>query len=167
MTWHTCYLLLGSNIGNRYLHLQQGLSKISATAGNVVRVSTVYETEPWGVSNQDLYLNMAVMISTELTPEALHHQLKAIEVEEGRTGTEKNAPRTLDIDILFYDDLSIVTSQLIIPHPRLHLRKFVLLPLSEIAPQHMHPLLNKSVTSLLAACDDDKSVRKAFQDAQP
>ncbi|MEO6169199.1 MAG: 2-amino-4-hydroxy-6-hydroxymethyldihydropteridine diphosphokinase [Chitinophagales bacterium] len=162
MNGHTAYLLLGTNVGDRQQHLQHGLEKIKTTAGDFQQVSSVYETEPWGVVNQDDYLNMVVEIKTFFSPEELFKQLKAIETAEGRTDATKYAPRTLDIDVLFYDDLVLESEYLIIPHPRLHLRRFVLKPLEEIAASLIHPLLGKSIRELLKECGDYKNVRRVF-----
>ena len=160
MKQQTAYLLLGSNIGDRQQHLSTALRKIGDKVGLIQKVSSAYETQPWGVTNQDDYLNMAVQVSTSLTPELLFKKLKAIEAAEGRISIIQNAPRTLDIDILFYDEMVIASKLLIIPHPRLHLRRFVLTPLVDIAPDLIHPVLKKSIQDLLDLCPDEKTVRK-------
>lgn len=160
MKLHTAYLLLGSNVGNRQVHFQHALEKIQSMAGVISKASSIYETQPWGVTDQDDYLNMAVEINTSYSPEELFKHLKAIEKGEGRTDATQYAPRTLDIDILFYNDLVFESEHLIIPHPRLHLRRFVLKPLEEIAPSIIHPMLKKSVKELLMECEDDKNVRR-------
>ena len=160
MKQQTTYLLMGSNIGDRQVHLDTALRKIGESVGSIQKISSPYETQPWGVTNQDDYLNMAVQVSTSLTPELLFKKLKAIEAADGRNSIIQNAPRTLDIDILFYDELVIATELLIIPHPRLHLRRFVLTPLVDIAPDLIHPVLNKSIQDLLEICPDEKTVRK-------
>lgn len=155
---------MGSNIGDRQQHLHAALRKIGEEVGLIQKTSSPYETQPWGVTNQDDYLNMAIQVSTSMTPELLFKKLKAIEAAEGRHSIIQNAPRTLDIDILFYDDLVITSEQLIIPHPRLHLRRFVLTPMAEIAPQLIHPVLKKSIQDLLDICPDEKMVRKYMAD---
>jgi 2-amino-4-hydroxy-6-hydroxymethyldihydropteridine diphosphokinase len=159
MNEQTVYLLLGTNMGDKQKHLRHALEKLSLT-GTIQHTSSIYETEPWGVTNQDDYLNMAVQVSTRLTPEALFKNLKAIEAAEGRNSIIQNAPRTLDIDILFYDEMVITSELLIIPHPRLHLRRFVLTPMVDIAPDLIHPVLKKSIQDLLDICPDEKTVRK-------
>lgn len=160
MVHHTTYLLSGSNIGDRPMYLKTALRKIGEGVGLIEQSSSIYETQPWGVNNQDDYLNMAVKISTTWPVDVLFQKLKAIEAEEGRDSIIQNAPRTLDIDILFYDDFVISSDQLIIPHPRLHLRRFVLTPLVDIAPHFIHPVLKKSIEVLLNECPDEKAVRK-------
>lgn len=156
---HMVYLLLGSNLGNRRLHLLHGLDEIRSRAGKVLQQSSIYETEPWGVTDQPDYLNAACKIETTLSPENLFSVLKKIEIGEGRISQKKYASRTLDIDIVFYDDLILQSEGLIIPHPKIHLRKFVLAPLDEIAPDFIHPAFKKSMRQLLDECDDSLEVR--------
>lgn len=157
---HTVFLLTGSNVGDKQAHLQRALDKIDALAGGTIQTSAIYQTQPWGVLNHDDYLNQAIQIETSLSAIELLKGLRAIEISEGRTGDEKNTPRTLDIDILFYDDLLIESDGLIIPHPRLHLRRFVLEPLCEIAPYFIHPVLKTTVRELLKECPDIMEVHK-------
>lgn len=159
MKLHKVYLLLGSNIGDREGHLRHGIQQLRAQAGNVVTISSFYETEPWGVTDQPDYLNAAALIETELTALKLFHLLKSIEVGEGRTDPKKYASRTLDIDILFYDDEVIRSEDLVIPHSRLHLRQFTLVPMNEIAGNFRHPVLKKTISELLAECEDKLEVR--------
>src|SRR5262245_24272879 len=123
---HYVYLLLGSNIDDRENYLSLGLEKIQDRAGKILKSSFIYETAPWGVVGQENYLNAAVLVETLLSPEKLFPELKKIETEAGRTDQKKYAPRTLDIDILFYDHLVLNSKDLIIPHPKLQLRRFVL-----------------------------------------
>jgi 2-amino-4-hydroxy-6-hydroxymethyldihydropteridine diphosphokinase len=160
MKSHTAFLLLGTNVGDRQLHLQHALKKIAGNTGTIVETSSVYETQPWGVTNQDNYLNMALQLETRLSVNELFEKLQEIEASEGRSNTARNAPRTLDIDILFFDGLVLESERLTIPHPRLHLRRFVLEPLVEIAPGIIHPVLRKPVNELLQDCTDDKNVRR-------
>src|SRR5262245_29514015 len=148
------YLLLGSNIGDREAHLYFAIREINARAGKILKASSVYETEPWGVTNQANYLNAAVLLETDLDPESLIHRLRDLEREAGRTDQKKYAPRTLDIDILFYDHLVWKSEDLIIPHPKLHLRRFALVPLAELNSRFIHPLLHHSVEELLQSCTD-------------
>ncbi len=157
---HNVYLLTGSNVGDKQAHLHRAFNKIGALAGGRIQASAIYQTQPWGVLNHDDYLNQAIQIETALSATELLKGLRAIETSEGRTGDEKNTPRTLDIDILFYDDLLLESAVLVIPHPRLHLRRFVLEPLCEIAPHFIHPVLKKKVSVLLQECADTMQVHK-------
>lgn len=159
-TMHQVYLLTGSNIGDRKKHLQHAIQQLNIVAGEVISTSSVYETAPWGVTDQDAYLNQAILLQTNLLPAELFSALKKIEENEGRTSQIKYAPRTLDIDILFYDDLILETEVLTIPHPRLHLRKFVLVPMNEIAAEFFHPILKKKIKMLLKNCEDELAVIK-------
>jgi 2-amino-4-hydroxy-6-hydroxymethyldihydropteridine diphosphokinase len=145
---HRAVLLLGSNLGDRFLHLESALEAIAKRAGHVEKTSSVFETQPWGVTDQPNYLNAAIIIHTKLSPQDLLNELKTIEQLEGRTERKKYASRTLDIDILFYDDFVLNSKELSIPHPKLHLRKFALVPLIEIDPEQWHPVLNKTVKQL-------------------
>ena len=153
------YLLLGSNIGDREAHFYFATVEIEKRIGVILQSSSFYETAPWGVTDQENYLNAALLIRTELPPESLFHLLKKIEEEAGRTDQRKYAPRTLDIDILFYDDLILHSKELTIPHPKLHLRKFVLVPLAEINRTLIHPVFKKSIGQLLEECPDDLEVK--------
>lgn len=158
---NVAYLCLGGNLGQREENLKGAVSQLSRYAGKIIRVSKVYETEAWGVSDQPPYLNLCLQLETELSASELMHLALDIEKKSGRRRVEANqyAPRTLDIDILFYNSETIHTEDLIIPHPRLHSRKFVLLPLNDIAPDFVHPVLNKTVSGLLNELSDHLSVK--------
>jgi len=160
MQLHQAYLLLGSNIGDRKGYLSFAEKEISARAGKILKNSAIYETAPWGVTNQDDYFNAAVLLQTSLSPESLFSVLKKIELDAGRIDQKKYAPRTLDIDILFYDDLVLNSKELSIPHPKLHLRRFALVPLVEIAYDLIHPVLGKSIDELLKECADSLEVTR-------
>lgn len=157
---NVAYLCLGGNIGDREVLLNRALELINEQAGNITLKSAVYETEAWGVTNQQAYLNQCICINTTHNSSALIHLLLDIEKQLGR---ERNLyhtyePRTIDIDILFFNDDVIHQDHLMVPHPRLHLRKFVLQPLSEIANNYLHPVLNKSIFNLLKECTDTSEV---------
>jgi 2-amino-4-hydroxy-6-hydroxymethyldihydropteridine diphosphokinase len=152
------FLLAGSNVGDRKTNLEEAVLSL-ATAGTVLKISSYFETEPVGYLNQPWFLNQAIEIETFLTPSELLLCCRQIETKGGRIRTFQNAPRTLDLDILLYGDLLINQEDLIIPHPRLAERKFALEPLAQIAPEAMHPLLKKSIQSLLEACPDSSKVR--------
>lgn len=128
------YLGLGSNLGDREKNLEKAISEISEFA-SVVLKSSVYESKPVGYTDQDDFLNMVIEIESELAPRELLGKLLQIESNLGRVRTIKNGPRTIDVDILLYGDLSLNEEDLIIPHPRMNERNFVLIPLSEIAPE--------------------------------
>ena len=154
------YLCLGGNIGDREKALQLALTKINATAGKIITKSAIYETEAWGVENQQAYLNQCVKIETTHSPEDLIATLLNIEKSLGRERSFNHIyeSRTLDIDILFYNDFVVNKDHLVIPHPRLHLRKFVLIPMNEISQDYLHPILNKTIFSLLKECEDTSEV---------
>jgi 2-amino-4-hydroxy-6-hydroxymethyldihydropteridine diphosphokinase len=113
----------------------------------------VYETEPWGFADQPAFLNMVLRAETRLAPVDLLGQLKTLEASLGRTPSFRNGPRLIDLDILFYDDLILETPSLTIPHPRLHERAFVLVPLAELVPGFIHPLLGLGMAQLVSAVD--------------
>jgi 2-amino-4-hydroxy-6-hydroxymethyldihydropteridine diphosphokinase len=124
-----------------------------APKATVLAESAVYETPPWGVTNQPAFLNMAVKVKTELTPVDLRDTVKEIEAQLGREPTYHWGPRVIDIDILFYDHVILETPELVIPHPRLHERAFVLVPLETIASDFLHPVLGLSIRELLQRVD--------------
>lgn len=156
------YLCLGGNIGDRETALKHALLKIEEQIGKITSQSRIYETEAWGVENQQAYLNQCIEVKTNLTASSLIESLLLIEKELGRMRTISATyePRTIDIDILFYNHEIINEPKLIVPHPRLHLRKFVLTPLNEIATNYLHPLLNKTIFNLLSECSDSSDVKQ-------
>lgn len=155
----TAVLLLGSNLGDRVAFLEAAIEGIAATCGKIVQRSSIYESEVWGSADQNDYLNIAVVLQTTLSPEALLQCCQQIEKANGRERTGKWAARTLDVDILFYDDQIIDLPHLQIPHPLLHERRFVLIPLAEIIPDFRHPQNGFSVQEMRSLCADSGWVR--------
>ncbi len=148
--WHKAYLSMGSNMGDKNTYLKEGLEALDAQKHTrLIRQSSFLLTEPYGGVPQDDFLNNAVIVQTLLSPENLLHFLHGIESGAGRTREIHWGPRTLDIDILFYDDLIYESGDLVIPHVDLENRAFVLEPLNEIAPNHRHPVSMKTVSQLL------------------
>lgn len=157
---HEIFILLGSNKGFRYKNLLLAQYLIQQKIGEIVAISNIYETEPWQVSGkQSAYLNQCIAIKTNLSIFQVLNKTQKIEKELGRTQKRQNQSRTIDIDILFFDDWVINTKNLIIPHPRLHLRKFTLQPLAEIAATFTHPILNETIETLNKQVADNLDVK--------
>ena len=154
------YILTGTNLGNRLQYLQTAAANIQQDCGNIISISSVYETAAWGKTNQPSFLNQAIHLNTALHPETLLEKLLSIEAEMGRVREEKYGPRTIDIDILLYEELQLNKLSLQIPHPQLHNRKFALMPLAEIAPKLIHPVFHNSIVELLNLCTDPLAVAR-------
>ncbi|WP_347156494.1 2-amino-4-hydroxy-6-hydroxymethyldihydropteridine diphosphokinase [Pontibacter chitinilyticus] len=154
------YLLLGGNLGDRTLYLQQARTSITDRVGPITQTSKLYETAAWGKTDQPAFLNQVLEVETGLSPEQVLQRINVIEQELGRIRQEHWGARVIDIDILFYDDLVLQTQRLTIPHPQLHLRRFTLMPLAEIAPNLDHPVLKRSIKQLLEDCADTLEVQK-------
>lgn len=153
-------LHIGSNKGKRFENLQKSLEYIEENIGSIVNTSKVYETEPWGFESDTMFLNQVVVVETKLQPMQVLERIKKIEKLMGRDSSDKRySSRIIDIDILFYENDIFSNEQLVIPHPLLHLRKFVLVPLAEILPDWVHPCMDMTVKELLDECTDDSIVR--------
>jgi len=156
------YIEFGGNVGNVSETFDIALEKTKEIIGQIIKRSSRYKTEPWGDKKQDHFLNQVICVETNLNPEELLQKIIEIEIMLGRKRDKNNqfAPRTIDIDILFYGRKIINTSNLTIPHPMLHLRNFVLTPLMEIAPGLIHPLFNKKIKDLFKKNTDKSLVKK-------
>lgn len=154
------FLLLGSNMGERHSFLKQAIAGIKQQAGEVVKVSAVYETQAWGKTNEADYLNQVLQVQTMLQPRALLNSVLQIELNLGRKREVKWGARTIDIDILFYNNTIVNEAGLVIPHPELQHRRFTMEPLAEIAPGFMHPVLHKSMLQLKNELQDCLIVKK-------
>lgn len=152
---NNAFLLLGGNLGNLLKTFARAISAIDMQAGTVVRQSSLFESEPWEMGPAEVFMNQAVEIKTELDPCSLLQALLRIESDFGRIRrTSAPESRTLDIDILLFNDTIYTKANLVIPHPRLHQRRFALMPLAQIAPEKVHPVLGKSIATLLRECID-------------
>ena len=158
-----CFILFGSNMGDKNKIYAQACLLINNRCGRIVAQSSAYESEPWGFEAKEWFLNRLIVVETELEPEVMLHQLLDIEAELGRVRhpvTGGYSSRTADLDILYYGSRIVLTDNLTSPHPRLHQRRFALLPLCEVAPEFVHPAFNMTQTELLKRCFDFSEVRK-------
>ena len=154
------FLLIGGNDGDRKANLAKALGNVEESGCRILRRSSLYETAPWGKANQNDFLNQAVQIQSSLDAPSLMDELLKIEEKMGRKRLEKYGSRIIDIDILFFNDAIIDSPRLIIPHPEIQNRRFVLAPMEEIAADLVHPVLRKSIRDLLAICPDKLEVKK-------
>ncbi|MDB4903299.1 MAG: 2-amino-4-hydroxy-6-hydroxymethyldihydropteridine diphosphokinase [Mucilaginibacter sp.] len=154
------FLLLGSNLGNRYSFLQQAIEYIENDIAPVLKASSVYETQSWGKTDEPDYLNQVIILQTNLSAKKILDKILSIENTLGRKREEKWGSRTIDIDILFYGQTIINEENLHIPHPELHKRRFTLEPLAEIAPGLVHPVLNKNILQIKNELKDRLIVKK-------
>lgn len=160
------YLLLGSNIEPRISFLKKAEQEIQQRIGKLIKTSGIYETAPWGFEDATSFLNKVLLVSTELGADAMLEIIHNIEEEMGRVRKGASySSRTIDIDILYYEAEVVKSNRLQIPHPRLHLRKFTLLPLVEIAPDFLHPKFHLTNKKLLRECTDELEV-KLFKDQE-
>ncbi len=156
-----CYLSLGSNIGDRNKNLTDAKMKIQESLGTIIAESSIYETEPWGFNALQNFYNQVIAIHTPLDPFKLLEKCLSIETELGRNRTSANyESRAIDIDILFYGQEIIRETNLTVPHPNLHMRKFVLMPLSDLEPNLLHPVQQKRIWELLEGTTDNCWIKK-------
>ncbi len=161
MKSEAAYILTGSNTGDRDAFLQHARDKLNSRAGAIVFASHVYESEPWGFESANLFLNQVLLINTSMTPGELLDLIENVESLAGRQRSPGGyQDRPLDMDILFYGSQVIRTPGLTVPHPRLHLRRFTLAPLCEIAPYFVHPVFRKTIAELYDRCEDHSIVRQ-------
>jgi 2-amino-4-hydroxy-6-hydroxymethyldihydropteridine diphosphokinase len=153
------YIGIGSNLGDKVKNCLEAIERIvKAEENELIGQSSLYQTEPWGNEDQDWFVNAVIKIKTSLNPEDLLKQLRTVEEQLKKRKEERWGPRNIDLDILFFNDEVIETPDLTIPHPSLHLRRFVLVPLHEICPDFIHPQLKLSVRELLKSTGDEKEV---------
>ena len=152
------YLLLGSNLGDRMVMLEKAQTLVEQQLGPVKAQSSLYETAAWGIENQAAFLNQVLEIETPLSPQDLLQAALTVEQQLGRVRAQKWGPRSLDLDILYYGEQVMESPELTLPHPQLHLRRFTLVPLCEIAPLWVHPVLKKNNLQLLQECPDQLQV---------
>lgn len=151
-------ILTGSNVGDSAEYLAKALLHLESEFGKALFYSKTYKTQAWGITEQDDFLNQALVFETNLKPEEILQKVKSIEKKIGRKPRNTWANREIDIDIIFYGSMIFKSKDLYIPHPLMHLRKFVLLPLSEIIPSYIHPVFKKSISEILKNCEDNLKV---------
>ncbi len=152
------FLLTGGNVGNRMENLALAKQRIELSIGELVKFSAIYETAAWGITDQPAFLNQVLQVKTPHNPEELLKLILGEEIQMGRQRFKKYGPRIIDIDILFYNQTVIKKPHLVIPHPEIQNRRFVLSPLAEICPKFLHPVFNKTIETLLAECPDPLQV---------
>ncbi len=157
---NNAFLILGGNLGERRKNLAEATALLAKAGATIKRRSSIYETEPWGAKDQPNYYNQVVEILTNEDAPELMQSVLNIEQKMGRVRAEKYGARTIDIDILFFNNEIINSGHLTVPHPRLHERRFVLEPMNEIAPELVHPVLNQSISEILAHTNDRSIVKR-------
>jgi 2-amino-4-hydroxy-6-hydroxymethyldihydropteridine diphosphokinase len=157
---NTAYLITGGNIGNREEQLAYAARLIEERCGSIIDRSSLYETAAWGKTDQAPFLNQALVVETTLNARDLLHEILYIENLMGRDRIEKYGPRIIDIDIIFFNHQKIREDGLVVPHPQMAHRRFVLEPLNEVIPAYIHPVFYKTVNELLIECDDSLPVKK-------
>jgi len=154
------FLITGANIGDRRKNLETAAAFIKERIGKIIKHSSIYETEAWGNNDQSAFYNQVFFLESDFSAEQTMEEILKIEKEMGRVRTTKNAARIIDIDILFFNDEIINSPNLIVPHKEISNRRFVLMPLNELAPTHIHPVLKKNMEELLSSCKDPLKVTR-------
>ena len=157
---NNAYLLIGGNLGDRLANLNNAIQKIELHCGKIISSSAIYETAAWGFTEQPPFFNQALQVETALSATELMQQLLIIELSLGRERLLPLGPRTIDLDIIYFNNEIIQNDIVSIPHPRMEQRNFVLIPLNEIAPTYLHPVLNIPTSTLLKQCKDESHVYK-------
>jgi 2-amino-4-hydroxy-6-hydroxymethyldihydropteridine diphosphokinase len=160
MKLNNVYLLLGSNMLEPEKQLELAKKYIQQSAGKILHSSSLYRTAAWGKTDQPDFLNQVLQVQTKFNAEQLLKDVLGIEEKMGRIRTEKNAPRIIDIDILFFNEDIISSKNLTVPHPEIYRRRFVLTPLAELSPDFIHPVLHKNMQEMLDSCSDELNVQK-------
>ena len=154
------FLSLGSNLGDKLENIKKGIEKLKKSQKiKILKISSIYETEPWEMETQERFLNLVLKVETGFPPLQLLDFLEELEKKLGRESKSDKHPRSIDMDILFYNDLIFHTERLVVPHPVLHKRKFVLVPLAEIEPELEHPQLHKDIKTILENLEDKAEVK--------
>jgi len=158
---HQLFLGTGGNLGNKQANFDKVYTHIQNELGTVLKCSQIFETAPWGFESDHLFWNQVLLVETQFSPVEVLERIAKIEAFFGRKRTgERYTSREMDIDILYFDDLVLETESLTIPHPQIAKRLFVLVPLAEIAPEFVHPVLKLISVEMLSVCDDNSEVRK-------
>ena len=157
---NNAYLLIGGNLGDRLANLNNAIQKIELHCGKIISSSAIYETAAWGFTEQPPFFNQALQVETALSATELMQQLLSIELSLGRERLLPLGPRSIDLDIIYFNNEIIQNDIVSIPHPRMEQRNFVLIPLNEIAPTYLHPVLNIPTSTLLKQCKDESHVYK-------
>lgn len=157
---NTACILLGSNMGNSFHQLETAAAQLAQKTGTIIQQSGIYVTAAWGFTQQPDFLNQVIVLHTKLCARQTLESMLTIEAEMGRVRTVKNAPRVIDIDLLFFNADIIAEPDLTVPHPRIQDRRFVLVPLDEILPNFLHPVFKENIHQLLTKCPDQLNVKK-------
>lgn len=152
---------IGTNIGNRIQNLKQAITEINTHLGKIEMISSVYESEPWGFESEHWFFNMLAVLKTSLEPQSLIEKLLEIESSMGRERNKNGySDRCIDLDVILCDEFTICSKNIILPHPQMHKRLFVLLPLQELMPKWVHPIFKKNADELIRICEDKSKIQR-------